>query len=94
MFRLLLILLLWPLTGTSGTFEIQDPAAEIYQEQQNPQEQQQPEEEQIVVEDIFCAVDEAEGKCWCIHRETHQVVTVIEEECVVRAAKTTTPKQP
>lgn len=93
MYRLLLTLLLWPLTGISGTFEIQDPAAEIYQEQQNPREQQQP-EEQPWVEEIFCAVDEAEGKCWCIHKETHQVVTVIEEECVVQAAKTTTPQQP
>jgi len=82
-----LIFLLWPLAGMAGTFELQDPAAEIYQEQQNPPESNQTGEKPVLVEEIFCAVDEKEGKCWCVHKKTAKVVTLEHEECVNLASK-------
>lgn len=88
-----LIFLLWPLASQAGTFELKDPAAEIYAEQQAPSEQQEPEKDLILVEEIFCAVDEEEGKCWCVHRETAKVVTIEHEECVIHASRKS-PSQP
>ena len=85
--RLVLILLLSPLAGMADTFELQDPAAEIYQEQQNPQEPEHDEKSQVVLEEIFCAVDEKEGKCWCVHKETAKVVAIEHEKCVMHASR-------
>ncbi len=82
-----LIFLLWPLASQAGTFELKDPAAEIYAEQQAPPEQQEPEKDPIQAKEIFCAVDEEEGKCWCVHRETAKVVTIEHEECMVHASQ-------
>ena len=82
MHRLALILLIYPMAIPAGTFELSDPAAEIYEELQNPPEQQEPAKEPIVVEEIFCAVDEKEGKCWCVHKETAKVVALEHEQCV------------
>lgn len=82
MHRLALILLLYPLAAISGTFELSDPAAEIYEEQQAPPKQQEHEKDLLPVEEIFCAVDEKEGKCWCVHKETAKVVALEHEQCV------------
>jgi hypothetical protein len=92
MHRLTLILLIFPLSVLAGTFELSDPATEIYEEQQNPPEQQEPAKEPVVVDEIFCAVDEKEGKCWCVHKETAKVVTMEHEECVDLASAISSPE--
>jgi hypothetical protein len=80
--RAALILLLWPLSVLAGTFELSDPAAEIYKEQQTPPESKQAEEKLQIVDELFCAVDEKEGKCWCVHKETAKVVALEHEQCL------------
>ena len=92
MHRLALILLLYPLVATSGTFELSDPAAEIYEEQQAPPKQQEHEKDLLPVEEIFCAVDEKQGNCWCVHTETAKVVAIEHEVCVIYAAQISSPK--
>ena len=87
MHRLALILLIYPLAVTADTFELSDPAAEIYEKQQNPPEHKEPEKETIVLEELFCAVDATDGKCWCVHKETAEVVVIEQEECVIRASR-------
>ncbi|MDH3926029.1 MAG: hypothetical protein OET41_15640, partial [Xanthomonadales bacterium] len=82
MHRLALILLIYPMAVPADTFELSDPAAEIFDQKQNQPEQQEPASEPYLVEEIFCAVDEKEGKCWCVHKETAKVVTIEHEECV------------
>ena len=73
----------------ASTFELRDPAAEIYKEQQSPKESESSGEELRIVDELFCAVDEKEGKCWCVHKETAKVVTVEYEECAVLASEIT-----
>jgi len=83
--QLALIIALCLLSGMAfATFELQDPAAQIYEEQQTAQSEpdtQHPEEE------TFCALDADTGKCFCVHTETGLLLTIVYEECVVRAAK-------
>ena len=88
MHRLALILLIYPMAVPADTFELSDPAAEIYEKQQNPPKQKEPTQELSVVDKLFCAVDEEEGKCWCVHTETAKVVTIEHEECVIIASGT------
>jgi hypothetical protein len=83
--RLALIIALCLLTGMAhATFEIQDPAAQIYEEQQSAQKEPAT---QHLEEETFCALDADSGKCFCVHRETGLLVTIVYEECVVRASK-------
>lgn len=83
--------LLWSSSILAGTFELQDPAAEIYKEQQAPPESNQSEEELQIVDELFCAVDEKEGKCWCVHTETSEVVAVEHGVCVIYASEISSP---
>lgn len=95
MHRLALILLIYPLASLADTFELSDPAAEIYQEQQNPPEKpKEPEKDAIVIEELFCAVDETDGKCWCVHKETAKVVVIEHEQCIVHASGTSPTREP
>jgi hypothetical protein len=84
--RALLIFLLWSSPVLADTFELQDPAAEIYSEKQTPPETEQPEEKLQIADELFCAVDEKEGKCWCVHKETAKVVAIDDEECAILAS--------
>jgi hypothetical protein len=83
--QLALIIALGLLPGMAfATFEIQDPAGQIYQEQQTTQKEPAI---QHLEEETFCALDADTGKCFCVHKETGLLVTIIYEECVVRASK-------
>lgn len=93
MHRLALILLIYPLAVPAGTFELSDPATEIYEELQNPPEQQEPAAEPYVTEELFCAVDEKDGKCWCVHKESAKVVAIEHEKCVVHASGKSSSKR-
>ena len=90
--RAALILLLWPLSVLAGTFELSDPATEIYKEQQAPKESESSGEELRIVDELFCAVDEKEGKCWCVHKETAKVIIIEHEECVIIASEASSSK--
>jgi len=90
--QLALIIALYLLAGLAhATFELQDPAAQIYEEQQKPQEFQH---QQLLKEDTFCALDSDTGKCWCVHKETGQAVTLVFEECAIRASRPASDKKP
>jgi hypothetical protein len=90
--RALLIFLVWSSPVLADTFELQDPAAEIYSEKQAPPETEQPEEKLQIADELFCAVDEKEGKCWCVHKQTAKVVNIEHEECVIIAAEVSSSK--
>jgi len=83
--RLALIVVLGLLSGTThGTFELEDPAAEIFEELQASRELQ---EMQAPEKEIFCVMDTDTNECFCIHKETRQVLSIAHNECVVRVSK-------
>jgi hypothetical protein len=84
--RLAMILLFCSMNGLAfGTFEIQDPAAEIFAEKQAPEVNEERLDEQVLEEETFCAVDTETGECWCVHKKTATVITIEHEICVARA---------
>jgi hypothetical protein len=88
MIRLALILLLCSLSSLAfGTFEIQDPAGDIYKEQQASEAKEVKLDKQVLEEETFCALDTETGDCWCVHRETATVITIQHEVCITRAAR-------
>ena len=83
--RLALIVVLGLLSGTThGTFELEDPAAEIFEELQASRELQ---EMQAPEKEIFCVMDTDTDECFCIHKETRQIISIAHNECVVRISK-------
>lgn len=74
----------------SGTFELSDPAAEMYKEQQ-AQEQAQPQEEspnrETSQESVLCTVDTTSGACSCIDQVSARTLPLTREECVARVRK-------
>lgn len=83
--RLALIVVLGLLSGTThGTFELEDPAAEIFEELQASRELQEMEAPE---EKIFCVLDTDTNECFCIHKESRQVLSIAHNECVVRVSK-------
>ena len=84
----------------ADTFELSDPANEMHAEWEAEREAKQREADQRIIEeieraeqeaeaiekaDIFCAVDSATGRCFCIDRTTVRTVTLPQEECEARA---------
>ena len=83
--RLALIIILGLLSGTThGTFEIEDPAAQIIEELLELRERQAMLAQE---KETFCVIDTARNECFCIHRETRQEIAVTYEECVSRASE-------
>jgi hypothetical protein len=83
--HLLLALALCLISASAGaTFEIADPANEMYEEQEaQPQVDEVPSQRS----GPFCVTDAEVDKCWCFDRDTGDRVDMSEEECRGRAAE-------
>lgn len=95
------LLVLLAATSYADTFELSDPANEMHAEWEAEQEAKQREADQRIIEeieraereaeaaktaDIFCAIDTATDRCFCIDRNTVRTVDLPQEECQARAA--------
>lgn len=83
--RFALMVVLCLLTGmTQATFELEDPAAQMYQAQQAMQDRlvnQTPEE------NTLCMVDTDTNECFCIHAESEEKIPMTDNECKALATK-------
>ena len=90
--RLALIVMLCLLAGmTYGTFELEDPAAQIFEELQASLDRQAME---TLEENTLCAIDTDTDECICIHKETGGKILMTDNECVVRASKPSNIQRP
>jgi hypothetical protein len=88
-----LIVALWLLTGVAvaSTFELSDPANEIYQEKQAPEE---PEPSLEPSGNILCTIDTGTGECSCIDQEQAKKLTLTRDECVERVRRSLNLREP
>jgi hypothetical protein len=87
-----LIVVLCLLAGmTYGTFELEDPAAQIYEQQQASLDRQV---KQTLEKDTLCAINTDTYKCSCIHKETGRKISMTHNECVPRASKSPNNQKP
>lgn len=79
--RFALATLLWlPMTLVSAeTFELSDPANEMYQEWQEEKKEM---EAQSDDRDAVCAVDLDTGVCSCVDAHSEEVMLLSREECL------------
>ena len=90
------LLALWPGFLQAGTFELSDPANEMYADQQAREQELAQESADLAdeptgghsAEVLFCAVDSETDLCVCIDRVTIDVVEVSDAECRALAAGT------
>lgn len=83
--HLVLTLILCLITGAAGaTFEIADPANEMYEETQATPKV---DEDQPLESDPLCVMDSEVGRCWCFERQSGDRLDLSPEECRDRAAK-------
>ena len=68
----------------AGTFELSDPANEIYQEKQAAAK---PWKEQPLEDEPYCVMEAELDRCWCFDRLTGDQLEMALEECRERAAK-------
>jgi hypothetical protein len=83
-FLSLVLILLWALTQAS-TFELQDPAAQVLEEQQ-PVEG--PEEARPSLRDAVCTVDLDTRDCSCRDKESGDEIALTSDECLAAIAGT------
>ena len=78
--RLVLFILLGLQAGlASATFELADPAAQILEEQQEPD---YGETGHPLGENDFCIFEVKNGECFCIHKETKERILLEDEKCL------------
>jgi hypothetical protein len=90
--RFVLIILLGMLAGMAhATFELQDPAAQALEEQQEPG---YGETKQTLGENTYCVIEVDNGECFCIHKETKDRILLTEDECAAIVSKPENIKNP
>jgi len=92
MHRFALIVLLFLVAGIShaGTFELSDPAADMYKEREEWDEREAELQRQ---KNAVCTLDAKTDRCYCIDREHGQPVPMERDECLARAPTPLPPKQ-
>jgi hypothetical protein len=87
-----LIAVLGLVTGLAhATFELQDPAAQILEEQSKPGYGQP---NQSLGENTFCVIEMDDDQCFCIHKETKDRILLTNEECAAIVSKPETIEEP
>jgi len=66
-------------SSLNATFELQDPAAQIYEEEKEQDNEQTTE---ALGENTFCVIEMNEDQCFCIHKETKDRILLEEGECM------------
>ena len=97
-FALIALLCLSAGLARAGTFELSDPANEMYEEQQAKGEWQEApyeaEPRPAVSDNTLCSVDMATGACTCIDKELAKKLSMTREECVARVMESLNIKDP
>jgi len=74
----------------ADTFELSDPANEMYEEQKaqkEPLEPSKPHQMQLPVWNALCSIDTATGSCSCIDKNLARKLSMSQEECVDQVLK-------
>lgn len=80
MYRLAFIAILVLMASSlNATFELQDPAEQIFEEEQ---EQESEPTAETIGENTFCVIEMNEDECFCIHKETNDRILLAEGECL------------
>jgi hypothetical protein len=83
--RIAMIVPLGLLAGMAhGTFELEDPAAQIFEDQQISLDR---EAKLTPEEDTLCAINIETNICFCIHKKSERKISMPHNECVARASK-------
>jgi hypothetical protein len=78
--RLALIVMLGLVPGlATATFELQDPAAQVLEEQQEPD---YGETGRPMGENSFCVFVVDDDQCFCVHKETKDRILLTDDKCV------------
>jgi len=90
--RIALLIVLSLLAGTiHGTFELEDPAAQIFEELQAWRDRQAM---QTLEKSTLCAINTDTEECYCIHKDTGQMISMAHDECMSRASKSSKIQEP
>ncbi|MGD8580496.1 MAG: hypothetical protein PVI46_14270 [Lysobacterales bacterium] len=84
MLRLTSITLLCLLAGTAfaGTFELSDPANEMYEEQHaQPEPPAEPPSDAELAKSMRCTVDLENGECFCIEKTSAKKAPISQTAC-------------
>lgn len=73
------ILLCLAAGAAQATFELRDPATEIYEEQQ---EMKQAASREKPASSVICTMDSELGTCICINEQTGKELPVTHEQCI------------
>jgi hypothetical protein len=87
----LTILLCLAACTAQATFELSDPATEIYEEIQEAKEEPAKNEQ---ANSVLCTMDTDLEKCFCINKETGKQLPVTHEQCTELTSKITGPEDP
>lgn len=66
-------------SSLNATFELQDPAAQIYAEEKEQDNEQTAE---TLGENTFCVIELDDDQCFCVHKETKDRILLEEGECM------------
>ena len=87
----LTILLCLAASTAQATFELKDPAGEIYEEIQEAKEEPVQEEQ---ANSVLCTMDTDLEECFCINKETGKQLPVTQKQCTELTSKITGPEDP
>jgi hypothetical protein len=85
------MLLLLCAAAHADTFELSDPAAEMYKEREEWDARQAERERE---ETAVCTYDAKSDRCYCIDRQEGRPVPMEREECMARAPQPLDSQQP
>jgi len=90
--RLVLTAMLGLIAGLAqATFELKDPAAQIMEEENEPDNGKT---QQGIGENAFCVIEMDDGQCFCIHKETKDRIALTAEECAAIVSKAENIEEP
>lgn len=84
--KLVLLMAAYMVSGVAlATFELADPANDIYKEEEADDKAYQAYRER---EGLMCSVDTDSGECWCIDKDSAQKLEMTQPECEAIILKT------
>lgn len=76
--------------ANADTFELSDPANEMYEEEKTRKEQQAQDEVptmKLPAGNVLCTVDTSSGSCSCIDKELARKLPLSQQECVAEVLR-------
>ena len=87
----LTILLCFVAGAAQATFELRDPAGEVYEEKQ---ELKQETSEEKPASSVICTMDSELDACICVNKQTGEELPVTHEQCVEITSNLADPQDP